>query len=57
MWVNRAIALVVVGLAAGWVLAWFRQETGSATLAMLGASMASIFVLLPLRCQLDPCEQ
>lgn len=54
---SRWIALGAVTFFATLAFAYFRSETGSAALAISGASLLSVLMLLPLRCQLDPCHR
>lgn len=51
-WMTLGLLLVI----GTWMFDWFRTETGSAALALTGTSLAITLLLLPLRCQLDPCR-
>lgn len=53
---SRWLTLGLLGIAGTWVFGWFRDETGSAALAVAATSLVLTLLLLPLRCQLDPCR-
>lgn len=55
--VSRSIALGAVAVGGAIAFVYFREQTGNAALAFSGASFLSAFMLLPLRCQLDPCHR
>ncbi|MDE2570267.1 MAG: hypothetical protein KGM93_15250 [Sphingomonadales bacterium] len=55
--VSRWIALGAVAGGAAMAFVYFREQSGSVALAISGASFLSAFMLLPLRCQLDPCHR
>ncbi|MDE2623771.1 MAG: hypothetical protein KGM83_11345 [Betaproteobacteria bacterium] len=55
--VSRWIALGAVAAGAAMAFDYFREQSGSVALAISGAGFLAAFMLLPLRCQLDPCHR
>jgi hypothetical protein len=54
---SRVVALGSVAVGALGAFAWLHDETGSAAFAISGACMTALLLLLPLRCQIDPCAR